>query len=126
MTMENKQVKMMTNKGALNYVLENCELPKEVEEKLIHMVEQLEKKSSSPRKETKTQIENKELCEIALETLINSQEKMTVTDVLKATPIFKEKELSTQKVSALLKILLEDNKIEKVVEKGKSYFCYKN
>ena len=123
--MENKQVKPITNKGALSYVLENYELPKDVEEKLLHMVEQLEKKSSAPKKETKTQIENKELCEIALKTLMNSKQRMTVTDVLKATPAFKEKELSTQKVSSLMKILLENNKIEKEVEKGRSYFYYK-
>lgn len=121
MIMENKQTKL-TNKGALTYVLENYELPKEIEEKLLGMLAQLEKKSSNPRKETKVQIENKELCKLALETLTNSNQRMTATEVLKATPLFKEKELSTQKVSALLKILLEDNKIEKVTEKGKSYF----
>ena len=56
----------VTNKSALNYVLTNFELPADVKEKLENMVAQLEKKSASPKKETKTQKENKELCELAL------------------------------------------------------------
>ena len=124
MTMENKQTKL-TNKGALTYVLENYELPKDIEEKLLAMLAQLEKKSSTPRKETKTQIENKELCKLALETLTKSKQRMTATEILKATPVFKEKELSTQKVSSLLKILYDTDQIEKVTDKGRSYFYVK-
>lgn len=123
MTTEEKKEKM-TNKLALSYVLEKCELPQDVKEKLENMIAQLEKKSSSPKKETKTQLENKKLCEIALSTL-SYDERKTVSDVLKQTELFKEMELSTQKVTSLLKILVDTDKAIKIVEKGKSYFLKK-
>ena len=123
MTIEKKQEKM-TNKSALNYVLANCELPQEVKEKLENMIVQLEKKSTSPKKETKTQKENKELCEIALGTLSYNEPK-TASDVLKQTEKFKEMELSTQKVSSLLKMLVDSDKAIRMVDKGRAYFLKK-
>ena len=123
MTIEKKQEKM-TNKLALTYVLENCELPQEVKEKLENMIVQLEKKSASPKKETKAQRENKELCEIALGTLSYDSPK-TASDVLKQTEKFKEMELSTQKVSSLLKMLVDSDKAIRMVDKGRAYFLKK-
>ena len=126
--MENKQVKeeKVTNKKALEFVLTTYgdKLPKEVKEKLENMVVQLEKKSSAPKKPNKNQLENEKLCEMALETL-STTEKMTASDVLKNTSYFKEQEFSTQKVSALLKILVDTDKAIKMVDKGRSYFLKK-
>ena len=48
----------MTNRKALAYVLENCDLPTEVAEKVEKMVAQLDKKSSAERKPTARQAEN--------------------------------------------------------------------
>ena len=123
MTMENKQEKM-TNKSALNYVLTNFELPTDVKEKLVNMVAQLEKKSATPKKPNKNQLENEKLCEIALGTLSYNEHK-TASDVLKQTEEFKQRELSTQKVSSLLKMLVDSDRAIKVVEKGRSYFLKK-
>ena len=116
----------VTNKSALNYVLTTYgnDLPKEVKEKLEKMIEQLDKKSSAPKKPNKNQLENEKLCEMALNTLTYDT-KMTASDVLKQTKEFKEMELSTQKVSSLLKMLIDGDKAIKVVEKGRSYFLKK-
>ena len=126
--MENKQVKeeKVTNKKALEFVLTTYgdKLPKEVKEKLENMVVQLEKKSSTPKKPNKNQLENEKLCEMALETL-SATEKMTASDVLKQTEKFKEMELSTQKVSSLLKMLVDNDKVIRVVDKGRAYFLKK-
>lgn len=122
--MEEKKQEKMTNKSALNYVIEHFELPTDVKEKLENMVVQLEKKSSSPKKPKKNQIENEKLCQIALGTLSYDVPK-TASDVLKQTEEFKERELSTQKVTSLLKILVDSDRAIKVVEKGRSYFLKK-
>ena len=47
-------------------------------------------------------------------------EPMTVTDIIKADPDLSE--LTNQKVSALLRPLVENGKVEKVIDKRKSYF----
>lgn len=109
----------MTNKNALAYVVANCEVPVEVKEKLEGMIAQLEKKSSSDRKPSKTQIENEGYKSLIMD--IMSDELMTVTDIMKAVPEFAD--FSNQKVAALVKSLLTEGKVTKTTEKGRSYFA---
>jgi hypothetical protein len=48
---------------------------------------------------------------------------MTVTDIIKAVPQFDG--FSNQKVSALVRLLMEDGKLERNIVKGRSYFTAK-
>lgn len=113
--------KKITNKSALQFVLDNCEIPKEVEEKLEKMIASLEKKSSSngEKKLTAVQKENIGYMEIMLNALSTEKGK-TVTEVIKETPEFTD--FSNQKASALMKKLVDEGKAIKQVEKGRSYF----
>ena len=69
---------------------------------------------------TKTQKENLELVEVIFNTLVELAKPATIADLQEANATITE--LSNQKVSALLKKLVDSNRVVKVVEKGKSYF----
>ena len=108
----------MTNKKALQFVLDNCIIPTEVQDKLEKMIEQLDKKSNSPKKPTKMQIENEGYMELILNAM--TAEGQTVSELMKKIPEFED--ISNQKVAALVKKLVDAEKIVKTVEKGRSYF----
>jgi HSP90 family molecular chaperone len=88
---------------------------------LNHEVELLNKKSSKSG-ETKTQKENKVLMEQLKEALAEMTSPVTISE-------FQEKStheiatLSNQKLSALLKKLVESEEVVKTSEKKKSYFA---
>ena len=86
-----------------------------------HEVELLNKKSAS---KSKAEIEkanaNVELTQIVREVLANSSVAMTVSEVMKSNEVLAE--LSNQKVSYLMRTLVENKEVVKTVEKGKSYF----
>lgn len=110
----------MTNKKALVYVIENCEVPSEVKEKVEKMIEALDKKSSNrSTKPSKTQEANAELKAILTDFMANN-EKMTVSETIKNCSAVSD--LSNQKVSRLLNDLVKDGVLDKNVEKGKTYF----
>jgi catechol-2,3-dioxygenase len=77
----------------------------------------LDKKASN-KKPTKTQEENEVLKGVILDTLTN--EGVTVTDLQAKDETLGG--LSNQRVSALLRQLITDGKVAKVVDKKKSYF----
>jgi hypothetical protein len=85
-----------------------------------HEVELLEKKSSSEKKPSKTQEAN----EILKESILNEMEDnrvYTITEMLKTLPCCEG--LSNQKVSAIIRLMVENDKtIIKEVEKRTSYF----
>lgn len=90
-----------------------------------HELELLDKKNSQDRKPTATQIANEGLKKEIYEVLSASPSQLfTVTEIMKTSPTLEE--LSNQKVSALLRQLVEAGKVEKLVEKRKSYFRYKD
>ncbi len=82
-----------------------------------HEIELLQKKSTN-RKPTKTQAENESLKNEILSTL--TDKGMTVTEIQKKSEILGE--VSNQKVSALLRQLVEVGAVEKTIEKKKSFF----
>jgi hypothetical protein len=86
-----------------------------------HEVELLNKKSASKSKaEIANAAANVELTQIVREVLENSSVAMTVSEVMKANEVLAE--LSNQKVSYLMRTLVENKEVVKTVEKGKSYF----
>ena len=75
-------------------------------------------KKASAKKPTKTQEENEVLKGVILDTLTN--EGVTVTDLQSKSDELSA--LSNQRVSALLRQMIADGKVVKVVDKKKSYF----
>lgn len=111
----------MTQKNAIAYVLANCELPADVEEKIVAIHTALEKKSNSKgeRKPTKTQIANEGFKSIIVDNM-ESGRLYTVTELTKEMPFGEE--LSTQRVSALVRQLKESGAIVRTEDKRKAYF----
>ena len=109
----------MTNKKALEYVMDNFEdMPADVASKIEAMIASLNKKSSAIRKPTATQIENEALKITILEVLNDSG--MTASEVIKSHADFDG--MSNQKMSALLKQLIESGKVEKFKDKKSTLF----
>ena len=87
---------------------------------LAHEVELLEKKSSKSG-QTKTQKENVLLMEQLVVALSEMEKPVTISE-FQGLSTSEVATLSNQKLSALLKKLVEENKVVKTVEKKKSYF----
>lgn len=109
-----------TNKFALTYILENCELPVDVAEKVQGMLAQLEKRSSAERKPSARQIENEKLKdEIILS--MDADRKYSVAEMIKEFSFFPA-DITPQRVSALMTQLVEAKKVEREVVKRKVLF----
>lgn len=95
------------------------------DEKLVgfinHELELLAKKNASgEKKPTATQIANQGVKEVILNVLAENGEKMTISEMLKASAELGE--LSNQRVSALVRQLIADGKVDRIEEKRKAYF----
>lgn len=87
-----------------------------------HEVELLAKKSGKTGK-TKVQKENEVLIEQMFDELATMDKPMTVTELQGASEFLAQ--FSNQKLSALLKKLVDAERIDKTVEGKKSYFSVK-
>ena len=87
---------------------------------IAHELELLAKKNTSEKKPTAVQVANESLKQVILQVLTDNGGLMTVTDIQKSCKELSE--LSNQKVSALIRQLKDDGKVEKVEDKRKSYF----
>lgn len=89
-----------------------------------HEIEMLEKKTSSKSKKDKEKDKADEvLMTIILETLVGST-GMTASEILKANSTKEEfEDISNQKVSALLKKMVDREEVKKFTDKRKSFFC---
>ena len=83
-----------------------------------HEIELLDKKAGS-KKPTKSQAENENIKDTILEVLARV-ERVTVSELIKTD--VRLKDFSNQKMSALLKQLVEAGKVNKVIDKKSSYF----
>ena len=92
-----------------------------------HEVELLTRKNSG-NTQTKTQIENESVCEMLVNELAKIASPITITDLMTTSEVVKNyvlangNHLTNQKISALLKQLVDTNKVVKVTDKKKSYF----
>ena len=107
-----------TNVKALAYVLDNYDLPTEIHAKLEKMKVQFEKKNSAEKKPTATQIENEGIKNLILEVIGDSS--LTITEMQKINSELAER--SNQKISALLKQMVENGSIVREEIKRKAYF----
>ena len=120
--MENKK---MTKKETINLLIDVLMGNKEVEDVqmfidfLVNERELLERKSKNSGK-TQTQKENEKLKEKIVETLKELNKFSTITEIQESNTELAD--LSNQKMSALLKQLVDTNVIEKVIDKKKAYF----
>ena len=120
-TNEVKVVKV-TKKERFAQLLEIAEVKKneELVKFINHELELLEKKSGS-NKQTETQKANEELMTVIAETLATCEKAVTVSELMK-TSTFKDTDYSNQKLSAMLKKMVDNGTVVKTVEKKKSYF----
>ena len=87
-----------------------------------HEIELLNnRKNSSKHSLTATQKENITIKELILDVLSDAEDPMTVTEILKTEEIAPYG-FSNQKISALLKQLKDDGKVEKIMDKKKTFF----
>ena len=99
----------------IDKVAENAELVKFID----HEIELLDRKNSADRKLSGNALANVGLREEIIEILSKNPEHLfTATEVQKAM----KDEYSNQRISALLKQLKEEGKVEKIQDKRKSYF----
>jgi hypothetical protein len=109
----------MTNVVALTFVLDNCTLPTEVADKIKAMKASYEKKSAS-RKPTKTQIENESIKDDILTALGKLGRKASIAEIKAQMDSLKD--LTPQKMAAMLGQLNGAGFVDKVTEKSKTYF----
>ncbi len=110
----------MTTIKALDYVLENCDIPADVAEKLVHMRAQAEKKNSAERKPSAKQVENVAIRSEILDFLRNSSRPMTISDIKSGVPALND--ASSQRVSGLMRPLVLGALVTKFVDKRITYF----
>lgn len=83
----------------------------------------LDRKASTPRKPTATQIENESLRAELLNFLAATDALKSIKEIQEECPTFAE--LSNQRMSHLLTALINDGKIEKQYVKKTPYYCVK-
>jgi len=83
-----------------------------------HEVELLNKKNNAPKKPTEKQVANEKLKDVILAEI--GDKPMTVTEM--QTNISALADLSNQRVTAIVRQLVEDNSLIRTVVKRKAYF----
>ena len=113
----------MTNRKALTYVIDNCDLPADVREKFEAMIVALDKKSTAERKPTAKQTENADV-RSAVVAFINDNAEgdgFTCSDLIKVCPAVEGK--SNQYVSAILRQAVLAGEVSKGTVKRRTYFA---
>lgn len=107
---------------ALDYAIKNLpDAPADVLDKLVALKAQIEKRNTSDRKPTKTQLANEGLKDKVYAVLTTTP--CTVSELMTRDPDLAA--LSNQKVSALVNALCDDGRAVKGTDKRKSVFSRK-
>ena len=85
-----------------------------------HELELLAKKNSADKKPTAVQIANEGIKSVILETLMANGKMMTISEMQKVNAELGE--MSNQRISALVRQLIADEKVVRVEDKRKAYF----
>ena len=118
--MTNK-TKKPTKRDNFNTLLELAEVksnPKLVEF-INHEIELLDKKNSSEKKPTAQQTANEGIKQAILDNMAEGK-MYTITEIIKTVPECAD--LTNQRVSALMRQLIEAKLVERVEDKRKAYF----
>ena len=113
------EIKKLTKKDYFNELKGLVSDRQDLVDFIDHEIELLSKKSSRTAP-TKTQVENEKIKEKIVATLVELGKYATITDIQNAN--IELADLSNQKISALLKQLVDNEIIEKVIDKKKAYF----
>ena len=113
--------KKMTKREYFNALLSLDEVKanNELVDFINHELELLAKKNASEKKLTPTQKENLTIQEAILN-YMEDNVLYTITDLLKNVPECAG--MSNQRVSAIVRIMREEKKVERIEEKRKAYF----
>lgn len=107
-------------------IVESTQIDNEKKVEMIdfinHEIELLERKHSKSG-QTKTQKENIEVMEKIMSVLMEINKPVTITELQNENE--KMAKYSNQKLSALLKKLVDEGRVVKIQEKKKSYFSVK-
>lgn len=98
----------------------NVENKAELQSFISHEIELLEKKAQSRGTDNAKTRENNEIVEKIYNALAEINRAVTITELQAEIPEFGE--YTNQKISALMKKLVDSNRVVKVVDKKKSYF----
>lgn len=109
----------LTKKDYFKKIMEVCANDSNIVAFCEHEIELLTKKNSKSTP-SKTQVENENIKNVILEELANIAKPVTITELQNASE--KVAEYSNQKISALLKQLVEVGKVVKTTDKKKSLF----
>lgn len=119
--MTNQNAKM-TYVKALEMAIACESLPDEVREKLSALKEQQEKRNSAEKKPTAKQTENESLKELILEVITNAGKAVTISELQTMNEQLNPTVISNQRVASLVRLMVNDNKLIRFVEKRKAYF----
>lgn len=114
--------KKMTKREMFEQIKANYSLTNDEIAFIDHELELLAKKNSAEKKPTAVQVVNEGI----KHAIVNGMEvgkKYTITDLMKS--IDECAELSNQRVSALVRQLVNDRVVERIEEKRKAYFLFR-
>ena len=115
----------MTNRKALSYILDNCDLPADVSEKISAMIAALDKKATAERKPTAKQTENASVRAEVVDYINDNYDAegdgFTCSDLLKVVPVLADK--SNQYASAILRQAVLNGEVSKGTVKRRTYFA---
>lgn len=114
-------VKKATKKDNFNSLLALAEVKSNpaLVDFINHEIELLDKKNSTEKKPTAQQTANMDIKVAILEGMV-AGERYTITDIIKSIPDCAD--LTNQRVSALMRQLKEEGKVERTEDKRKAYF----
>lgn len=110
----------MTYVKALELAIACESLPSDVREKLEALKEQQVKRNSADKKPTAKQVENEALKAHVVEVLKGLEKPVTISELMTIDETLST--MSNQKVSALVRQLVEDGKVIRSEDKRKAYF----
>lgn len=113
------EIKKLTKKDYFNELKGLVSDRQDLVDFIDHEIELLSKKSSRTAP-TKTQVENEFVKEKIVATLVGLDKFVTITELQEANVELAN--YSNQKISALLKQLVETNQVLRQVDKKKAYF----
>ena len=114
--------KKMTKRDYFNTLLGIAEVKAnpELVKFIDHELELLAKKNSAEKKPTAVQIANEGIKSVILETLAENGKMMTISEMQKVNAELGE--MSNQRISALVRQLINDGQVERIEDKRKAYF----
>jgi DNA-binding transcriptional regulator GbsR (MarR family) len=120
--MTNTTAKKPTKRTLFNRLLTLDSVKADVElvNLIKHEIELLDKKNTSDKKPTATQLANASIKTAILETM-EENHLYTITELTKVVPNLPA-EMSNQRMSALVRQLKDENLVVRVEEKGKAFF----